>query len=451
MKQQVPIGILFMVFCFFAVMQISCKKEDPPEKPTLTTLPVSDISETTAKSGGNITDDGGSEINSKGIVWDTISDPTVESFIGITMEGGGSGVFLSVLTSLTPATTYYVRAYAVNSAGTAYGAQQTFTTQVPITTLPTVTTSPINNITQTTASGGGNVTSQGGSAIIARGVCWSTSPAPTIADSTTSNGTGTGSFLSSITGLISSTTYYVRAYATNSAGTAYGNEVVFVTTVFLIGVPCPGMPTMNDYNGHVYNTVQIGTQCWMKENLKARNYRNGIAIPNITTNSTWVGLSTGARCWYDNDSATYAATYGALYNWYAVDNTNGLCPTGWHVPTDLEWQTLEMFLGMSQSQASSTGYRGTDEGGKMKEAGLAHWNSPNTGATNSSGFTALPGGIRSSGSGSFGYIGFSGYWWSSSAYGSGSAWDRELGNIFSSVYRYNGHQEYGFSVRCVRD
>ncbi len=214
--------------------------------------------------------------------------------------------------------------------------------------------------------------------------------------------------------------------------------------------PCPGMPTVIDYNGNIYNTVQLGTQCWMKENLRVRNYRNGTPIPSITANSAWAGLSTGARCWYNNDSATYANTYGALYNWYAVDNSNGLCPTGWHVPTDLEWQTMEMFLGMSQSQANSTGWRGTDEGGQMKESGTTHWNSPNTGATNSSGFTALPGGYRNT-SGTFYSIGDVGHWWSSTAHSTTNAWGRDLGCSGGNVGRGYGGKGVGFSVRCVRD
>jgi uncharacterized protein (TIGR02145 family) len=317
--------------------------------------------------------------------------------------------------------------------------------------IPTITTDAVTSITPTSAISGGNVTSDGGAVVTTRGVCWSTSPNPTIANNSTSNGIGTGSFTSSLTGLTQSTIYYVRAYATNSAGTGYGNEVNFTTTGSATGVPCPGMPTMTDYNGNIYNTVQIGNQCWMKENLKSRNYKNGTAIPNIISNSTWAGLSTGARCWYNNDSATYAATYGALYNWYAVDNSNGICPTGWHVPTDLEWQTMEMFLGMTQSQANSTGYRGTDEGGKMKEAGLSHWTSPNTGATNSSGFTALPGGYRYGSNGSFNLVGYLGYWWSSTAYSTTLAWGRRLDYSTSSVYRSYNSKEFGFSVRCVRD
>ncbi|HRZ41538.1 MAG TPA: FISUMP domain-containing protein [Bacteroidales bacterium] len=315
---------------------------------------------------------------------------------------------------------------------------------------PTISTDSVSAITATSAVSGGNVYADGGAVVTARGVCWSTSPSPDIFDNTTSNGTGTGSFTSNITCISPSTTYYVRAYATNIAGTAYGNQVVFTTPGSIPASPCPGMPTMTDYNGNIYNTIQIGTQCWMQENLKARNYKNGTVIPNITDDTTWAGLSTGAICWYNNDSASYAATYGALYNWYAVDDANGLCPTGWHVPTDPEWQTLEMFLGMSQAQAGSTGLRGTDEGGKMKEAGLAHWYSPNTCATNVSGFTALPGGGRNL-DGSFVFLVLAGHWWSSSANSTTIAWSRQLSNYYSLVNRFYINKKNGYSVRCMRD
>jgi uncharacterized protein (TIGR02145 family) len=207
------------------------------------------------------------------------------------------------------------------------------------------------------------------------------------------------------------------------------------------GLPCPGMPTVTDYNGNIYNTVQIGTQCWMKENLKTTHYRNGTPIPNVTNNSTWVGLTSGAYCWYNNDYATYGATYGALYNWYAVDNSNGLCPTGWHVPTDAEWTILTNFLG-GQSVA----------GGPLKGTGTAHWNSPNTGATNSSGFTALPGGERNYVNGNFASIGNNGFWWSSTAHSTTNAWSRMLYYHGSSVFRSSTYKRgTGFSVRCVRD
>jgi uncharacterized protein (TIGR02145 family) len=205
-----------------------------------------------------------------------------------------------------------------------------------------------------------------------------------------------------------------------------------------------------DGDGNHYPVVTIGTQTWMAENLKTTKYKNSTAIPLVTDNTAWANLSTPAYCWYDNDSSTYGSVYGALYNWFSVE-TGNLCPTGWHVPTDLEWQTLEMHLGMSQSAANSTGWRGTDEGGKMKEAGMAHWNSPNTGATNSSGFTALPGGYRGYGSGGFNVIGYDGYWWSSTAPSTTIAWYRVLGYFDSNVGRGNYDEKGGFSVRCVRD
>ncbi|MFC1562338.1 FISUMP domain-containing protein, partial [candidate division KSB1 bacterium] len=158
--------------------------------------------------------------------------------------------------------------------------------------------------------------------------------------------------------------------------------------------------TVTDIDENVYQIVQIGDQEWMVENLKVTRYRNGDAIPNVTDGSAWGGLSTGAYCTYYNN-ASNAAVYGHLYNWYAVDDSRGLAPEGWHVPTDEEWKELEMYLGMSQSEADTSGWRGTDEGDKLKETGTSHWGSPNAGATNESGFTALPGGYRSISTGTF--------------------------------------------------
>jgi uncharacterized protein (TIGR02145 family) len=315
--------------------------------------------------------------------------------------------------------------------------------------VPTVITDSISSITPTSAVTGGNVTSDGGATVTVRGVCWSTSPNPTIANTTTNNGTGTGTFMSNITGLSPSITYYVRAYATNSVGTAYGNELTFTTLTSQ-----PQFPVY-DIDGNGYDTVNIGSQVWLKQNLKTTRYNDGAAIPNIIDSCIWSGLSTGAMCWYNNDSATYGDTYGALYNWYAVVSPSDLCPTGWHVPTDIEWQTLEIYLGMTQTQANSTGWRGTDEGGKMKDVGTTHWNSPNAGATNSSGFTALPGGWRAYNCvpmwGSFGYIGENAYFWTSTTYSSSHAWIRDIGHTGSWVSRYDSEKNSGFSVRCIMD
>ena len=194
--------------------------------PTVTTNTVTNVTQTTATCGGNVTSDGGATITARGVCWSTSQNPTVNN--SHTTNGTGAGNFTSSITGLSPNTTYYVRAYATNSAGTAYGVQRTFTTEQNI-TAPTVTTNTVTNVTQTTATCGGNVTNSGGANVTARGVCWSTSQNPTVSNSHTTDGTGAGSFTSNITGLSPNTTYYVRAYATNSAGTAYGVQRSFTT------------------------------------------------------------------------------------------------------------------------------------------------------------------------------------------------------------------------------
>ena len=196
-------------------------------------------------------------------------------------------------------------------------------------------------------------------------------------------------------------------------------------------------------DGETYKTVKIGTQIWMAENLKSTKYNDGTAIPivinaNEWNANEWSGLKTPAYCWYNNDPSNYKATYGALYTWDAV-NTGKLCPMGWHVPSDDEWTTLINYLG-------GTGVAG----GKLKETGLTHWIDPNTGATNETGFTALPGGGRGSNF-DFNSIGYVGGWWSSTEYQTDQAWGWYLINNDSDVDRGQCAKGNGYSVRCVRD
>jgi len=213
-----------------------------------------------------------------------------------------------------------------------------------------------------------------------------------------------------------------------------------------------GTSTCIDIDGNVYQTIVIGDQEWMAENLKVTHYRNGDSIPNVTSNSTWAGLSTGAYCYYDNDPSN-ADTYGALYNWYAVDDSRELAPVGWHVPTDTEIMELEMHLGMSSSQANSTDWRGTNEGSKLA-GGSDLWivgalrNDPEFG---SSGFDFIPGGKRYSSNGGFGNMGSFGRFWSSTEGGSYGAWNRLLLYDTAAVHRSSSYEQDGFSVRCVRD
>jgi len=194
---------------------------------------------------------------------------------------------------------------------------------------------------------------------------------------------------------------------------------------------------VTDYDGNVYSIIKIGDQWWMAENLKVTHYRNGYPIPIVTDQTAWSNLTTGAYCEYDNNSAN-VITYGRLYNWYAVNDSCNIAPSGWHVPSDAEWQTLINYLG----EASA--------GGKLKEAGTTHWNSPNDGATNESGFSALPGGYRYD-DGSFGWLGDHAYFWSSTEFAGDYAWHRLLLHYDANVYRNPSNKLHGFSVRLVRD
>lgn len=187
------------------------------------------------------------------------------------------------------------------------------------------------------------------------------------------------------------------------------------------------------------NTVRIGTQKWMAKNLDIGRYRNGDKIPQVKSAAVWASLTTGAWCWYNNDSAT-GAVYGKLYNWYAVNDPRGLAPVGWHIPSDAEWATLTSFLG---------GYGVA--GGKLKETGTVHWAAPNTGATNSSGFIGLPGGAREHTDGTFNNYIVVGYWWSSTYFDSFNAWYHDMYYAGAEVYRFSISKRHGLSVRCLKD
>lgn len=297
------------------------------------------------------------------------------------------------------------------------------------TNVPEVTTAEVSAITHTSAQCGGTISSDGGATVTARGVCWCTGQTPTVSDDKTTDGTGAGSFTSNITGLTEGTTYYVRAYATNSVGTSYGSAMSFTSIPY---------ETVTDVDGNSYRIIQIGNQWWMTENLKVTHYRNGSAIPNVTGNSDWINLTTGAYCNYDNDGSN-ADTYGSIYNWYVVNDRRKIAPEGWHVPSDSEWQTLVDYLGGSSVA-----------GGKLKETGTSHWISPNTGATNESGFSALPGGYRYY-HGTYISMGYDTHFWSSTERTSSGAWSRSLGYSYLVVSRLYYYKQSGFSVRCVRD
>ncbi len=223
-------------------------------------------------------------------------------------------------------------------------------------------------------------------------------------------------------------------------------------------------PTFTDpRDGQVYVIVEIGDQTWMAENLRATSYPDGFPILEVEDSATWSNLTNAdqAYCWHDNVSTANVARYGCLYSWATAMNgensssTNpstvqGVCPTGWHLPSDAEWKQLEMHLGMSQADANASGWRGNDEGCKMKETGTSHWQSPNYGASNASGFTALPCGCRHY-DGSYGILGCYTDFWSASDKEDWSAWSRKLSYNNTGISRTDLDKRSGFSVRCVRD
>ncbi len=295
-------------------------------------------------------------------------------------------------------------------------------------TPPVLTTTAISAITGTTAMSGGTISNDGGEAVTARGVCWSTTPNPTVSNSKTTDGTGIGTFSSAITGLNTNTTYYIRAYATNSAGTSYGNQLSLATTFV-----CGG--NITDIDGNVYETVSIGSQCWMKENLKTSKYNDGANIPTGLSIADWISTTNGAYTMYNNNPIN-DTIYGKLYNWHAV-NTGKLAPAGWHVPTNEEWQTL-------------TNYLGVNPGNKMKDTTLwVHYLGITN--TNSSGFTARPAGIRDE-NGTYINKGQTASFWTSTEHVyARHALHVLLGYNVSGTGTFWDKDEKGFSVRCIKN
>lgn len=242
-------------------------------------------------------------------------------------------------------------------------------------------------------------------------------------------------------------TAYYRAVVTEGTCQPLYSDITKVNVESSGGGDLPN--TVTDIEGNTYKTVVIGTQTWMAENLKTTKYNDGTAIPNVTDNTAWSQLSTPAYCWYNNDAATYKDLYGALYNWHTVE-TSKLCPTGWHVPSDDEWKTLEMHLGMSQTDADNIGNRGTNEGIKLKST--SGWNRNN--GTNESGFNALPGGYRGYSLGSFSSVSYYADFWTSTPSGSsyGYVWKRQLQYAPNSIVeRDYASPSNGRSIRCVQD
>ena len=409
---------------------------------TTTSIPVSSITASSAIGGGTILSDGSSlSVSSRGVCWSTSPSPTIEN--SKTSDGAGGGSFTSLIDNLTEATTYYVRAYAINSAGVTYGNELAFNTLSGVALL---TTSAPSSIMSNAATSGGTITSDGGADVTERGVCWHTSPGPTTSHNKIARGSGTGSFTANISGLTESTTYYIRAYAINRMGTFYGNEVKF-TTIETYGI-------VTDIEGNVYNYIAIGSQLWMVENLKTTKFNDGTPIPIVSDQTTWRYTTTTGCCFYNNDAAN-KDIYGVLYNGYAV-RTGKLAPIGWHVPTDEEWVTLTTYL-----KNNGYAYGGLETYLAKSLASNAGWvTSSSTGSVgkhqhlnNSSGFTGLPGGYRDKVQ-TFAQnprIGRFGGWWSSTVHSIANLWGYYIFYDFNHITRDYYSVNFGFSVRCVKD
>ncbi len=312
-----------------------------------------------------------------------------------------------------------------------------------------VSTDPVSDIAPRSVVAGGTIAGEGGPAVTMRGFVWNTSRQTTVERYTglAVSGSGRGSFIANITDLEPQTTYYVRAFAISDADILYGDPVSFTTP------PEMRYGSVTDIDNNTYRTIEIGGLNWMAENLRTSRFRNGDDITYVMSNSEWQELGnteSGAWAFYNNHAGN--EPFGLLYNWYAVSDPRGLCPTGWRVATDGDWQQLERYLGMPQNQLASTGWRGQNAnvGGKLKAEGTEYWRGPNVGATNETGFRAQAGGYRFT-SGSFSYLTFFGYWWTATEADVNTAWRRLLFNNRESINRMNYDKRYGFSVRCVQN
>lgn len=425
----------FLVLLMTVTTLYSCNKNDThvsPTVPSLSDVRFDLISTTAANFTSGITSTGNSSVTSVGFCWSLNQMPTIDSNkITTTLTNDTS--FSVTVNGLKGGTYYYVRPFAVNGVGINYGKQVWFKTNGG---LPQATTEGVvfrpgdttilsgsvksNELLTTVTFEYGETTSYG-STVAALENPWS----------------GEGSVSAKLTGLVHNTTFHFRVKAENEKGVTFGEDKTF-------RVPDPDgtIGTMTDIEGNTYKTISIGGQIWMMENLRTTKFKDGTPIPNVTGIAEWGNLASPAYSWYGNNKDLYKGDlYGALYNWYAV-NTGKLAPAGWHVPTEEEWQQFINYVNIQFGLVA----------GGLKEEGLMHWMWPNRGATNSSGFTALPAGARYESG--FTFMGEQACWWtatpsSSPEYAFYHYVDRNSATI--DTYNIINHRFKGFSVRCVKD
>jgi uncharacterized protein (TIGR02145 family) len=403
---------------------LACKKEKK-SVPALTTTSTTNVTATSITSGGNVTDDGGSAITKRGIVWADHAGPTVGD--SITTDGAGSGSFTSTISKLQANSTYYIRAYAINASGTAYGNELSVKTSAGV---PSITTNAISELQPLSALSGGNITNDGGASVTERGVVYSTTANPTISNLKVTAGTGTGNFTAKLSPLASQTSYFVRAYATNSFGTAYGNQVQFSAA---------SANTVTDVDGNVYPYLSVCGKDWFGTNLKVTKYKNGESLLDGSDASFNWNTATQGAYGYPNNDISKKDSFGLYYTSLVIADARGICPAGWHVPTDDEWKAVEICAGMSQVDADAAGCRGT-VGTKFLEGGSTGLN------IQKAGYLYVPTTPQ--------YTGFrqEGDFWTSTPRFTGfrnRGFNAATCGDPATVYRGNGTNIY--SIRCVRD
>jgi uncharacterized protein (TIGR02145 family) len=394
-----------------------------PVLPTLTTTAATLITYNSAKSGGNITSDGGAPVTVYGVCWSTSQNPTIGN--SHTSDGSGTGSFISNITGLNPVTAYYIRAYATNSAGTNYGPQQPFSTPAApyITVLTPTGTDHWMELENRIISWTSNITDN-----VIISLYKASSLLLIIVSNTNNDGNHTWTLPDNLT---YGSDYKIRV--TSAANNAIYGE----SPLFKISESSGSTGTVADADGNTYNTIKIGTQWWTKQNLKSTRFNDFSFITSQLNIATWLTLTTAAYCYYSSNT-TYLNTYGALYNWYAV-NSGKLCPVGWHVPSITEWDVLIAFVGGEPVA-----------GGKLKEDGTTHWLTPNTNADNAVGFTGLPGGYLVDSKG-YGNLTTTGFFWSSTVYSTTHSSYIKMEYNTASTFKSNIYKFGGLSVRCVKD
>ena len=433
---------------------VACQPFEPDQLILLKTRGFGEVQVKSCMVAGEIIDVGAEGIDQHGFCWSEAPNPTIESGLSRSLgKAPGPGVFEIQIEDLLPNTTYHFRAFATGGGQTVYSVQQSFTTLSP--QPPEVHTVSVLSVNENSAIAGGDVVDNGGMEVTSRGLCWAPHENPTIDDSFTTEGSGMGGFESVLEGLEPYTIYFFRAYATNSVGTGYGEQMEFRTL-------WDNSAILVDIDLNEYPTIQIGEQVWMGGHLRVTHYADETPIGLVEPAEDWASMDVDFRayCYYDNDPG-HAPAYGALYSWSAAMNgheqsmdnpsgVQGVCPNGWHLPSDGEWALLELFLGMTMEEVEAFGWRGTNQGLKLKGATTTFWLPPNEGASNSSQFHALPGGYRHE-EGQFFNLRAQAAMWTASGDDNMLGVYRSLQFDEARIERWGATKKTGMSVRCVKD